>query len=124
MLRSVLSVAIGGMLGSVFRFLAVSFFVSLIPLTFPIGTLIVNIVGCFVMGGVVGLSERYLWIQHDWRMFLTVGFCGGFTTFSAFAFESVELLIDKYYWTFGTYFLASSVLCLGAAFIGLILTRS
>ena len=112
------------MIGSVFRFLGVGLVVNLLPFTFPFGTLVVNVVGCFVMGAAVGFSERYVWIHHDWRMFLTAGFCGGFTTFSAFAFENVELLLDKDYLTFAAYSTASFVLCLLAAFCGLTLTRS
>jgi len=121
--RTILFVGIGGMLGSICRYLMVTLVVSLLPFTFPFGTFAVNVIGSFVMGTVVGLAEQYLWMQHDWRIFLTAGFCGGFTTFSAFAFENVELLIDKNYWTFGAYSLSSFVLCVGAAFLGLLLTR-
>ena len=124
MSRSIVLVAVGGMIGSVFRFLSVSLIVSLLPFTFPFGTFLVNVIGCFIMGASVGLAERYIWIHDDWRMFLTAGFCGGFTTFSAFAFENVELLLDKNYGTFAAYTIASFVLCLVAAFVGLILTRS
>lgn len=124
MTRNVVFVALGGMIGCVGRFLLVSLVVNLLPFKFPFGTLFVNILGCFVMGAVVGLAERYLWIHHEWRMFLTAGFCGGFTTFSAFAFENVELLLDKSYLTFGAYSLASFLLCLAAVFGGLILARN
>lgn len=122
--RSILFVAVGGMIGSVCRFLAAGFIVTLLPFTFPFGTFIVNISGCFIMGAAVGLAERYLWIHHDWRMFLTAGFCGGFTTFSAFAFENVQLLLDKNYSTFAVYSIATFVVCLCATFAGLMLTRS
>ena len=124
MSRSILFVAVGGMIGSVCRFLSVAFVVSLLPFTFPFGTFLVNLVGCFVMGASVGLAERYIGMHHDWRIFLTAGFCGGFTTFSAFAFENVELLLDKNYGTFAAYTVASFIFCLIAAFVGLILTRS
>lgn len=124
MSRSILFVAVGGLIGSVGRFLTTSFVVSLLPFTFPFGTFIVNIAGCFIMGAAVGLAERYIWIHHDWRMFLTAGFCGGFTTFSAFAFENIELLLDKSYGTFAAYSIVTFVACLGATFAGLILTRS
>ena len=124
MSRSILFVAVGGMIGSVCRFLAVSVIVQLLPFTFPLGTFIVNVAGCVIMGAAVGLAERYIWIHHDWRMFLTAGFCGGFTTFSAFAFENIELLLDKNYATFAAYSIASFVACLSATFVGLILTRS
>ena len=124
MSRSILFVAFGGLIGSVCRFLTASFVVTMLPFTFPFGTFVVNIIGCFIMGAAVGLAERYIWIHHDWRMFLTAGFCGGFTTFSAFAFENIELLLDKNYATFAAYSIASFVVCLGATFVGLILTRS
>lgn len=122
--RNILFVALGGMIGSVGRFLLVSLAANLLPYQFPIGTFLVNVAGSFVMGAAVGLAERHLWFHHEWRIFLTAGFCGGFTTFSAFAFENTELLLDKNYVLFGAYSLATFVLCLTAAFLGLILTRS
>ena len=122
--RNIIFVALGGMLGSAGRFLLVSGVVTLFPTTFPLGTFIVNIAGCFAMGAAVGIAERYLWFHHEWRMFLTAGFCGGFTTFSAFAFENVELLLDKNYATFAAYSTTSFVLCISAALLGLILLRS
>ena len=124
MSRDILFVAFGGMIGCVCRFLAVSFVVRLLPFTFPFGTFVVNVIGCFVMGAAVGLAERYLWMHHEWRMFLTAGFCGGFTTFSAFAFENVELLLDKNYTIFAGYSLASFVFCLVATFVGLTVVRN
>ena len=124
MSRNILYVAIGGMIGSVARFLLVSLVVNLLPYTFPFGTFFVNILGSFVIGAAVGLAERYAWFHDEWRIFLTAGFCGGFTTFSAFAFENVELLLDKNYGTFAAYSLASFVICILAALAGLMLFRS
>ena len=124
MSRTIMFVAIGGMIGSVCRFLSVTLIAGLLPFAFPFGTFVVNVIGCFAMGTAVGMAERYVWIHHDWRAFVTAGFCGGFTTFSAFAFENVELLLDKNYSTFAIYSIASFVLCLAAAFAGLVLTRN
>ena len=122
--RTIVFVGIGGMIGSVCRFLSYALAAHFLPFAFPFGTLAVNILGSLVMGAAFGLSERLAWIDQDWRMFLTAGFCGGFTTFSAFAFENVELLIDKHYTTFAAYSIASFALCLAAAFVGLVITRS
>jgi CrcB protein len=123
MIRNVFLVALGGMLGSVGRFLFVTAFVNFLPYTFPFGTFFVNVLGSFAMGAVVGLAERHAWFDQGWRVFLTAGFCGGFTTFSAFAFENVELLMDKNYGTFAVYSIASFVLCVAAALVGLMLTK-
>jgi CrcB protein len=122
--RTIIFVAIGGMIGCAARFLSVSLLVKLLPYSFPFGTFAVNVLGCFAMGAAVGLSERYLWIDHDWRMFLTAGFCGGFTTFSAFALENVELLQNRDYLTFAAYAISSFIMCLLATFAGMVLTRS
>ena len=124
MSKNILFVAIGGMLGSVGRFVLVGLIVNLLPYTFPFGTFLVNILGCFVMGAVVGLAERHAGFHNEWRVFLTAGFCGGFTTFSAFAFENAQLLLDKSYGTFAIYSIASFVVCLAAALAGLMLFRS
>ena len=124
MYRTILFVATGGMLGTVCRFLAVPVVVKILPFSFPFGTFFVNLIGCAIMGAVVGFAERSLWFHQDWRVFLTAGFCGGFTTFSAFAFENVELLMSRNYAVFAAYSIASFALCILAAYLGLLLTRS
>jgi fluoride exporter len=62
--------------------------------TFPAGTLVVNLLGCFLLGGVGQYSLAHISIPADWRIGLTVGFFGAFTTFSTFSWETVHLLDD------------------------------
>lgn len=124
MSRNILFVAIGGMLGSVGRYLLVAFAVQLLPSTFPVGTFLVNMLGSFLIGAAVGFAERNFWFHASWRIFITAGFCGGFTTFSAFAFENVELILNKSYGTFAFYSITTFVMCIIAALGGLMLTRS
>ena len=123
MSRNILFVAIGGMLGSVGRFILVTLAVQLFPSTFPFGTFLVNVIGSFVMGAAAGFAERNLWLSSPWRVFITAGFCGGFTTFSAFAFENVDLLLNKSYGTFALYSSTTFVVCLLVALAGLMITR-
>jgi CrcB protein len=61
---------------------------------FPVGTLVVNLLGCFLLGVVGQYSLMHLWIPPGWRLGLTVGFFGAFTTFSTFSWETVHLLDD------------------------------
>jgi fluoride exporter len=83
----------------------------------------VNVLGCLIIGVVFGLSERFDWMTPEWRFFLATGFCGGFTTFSAFALENIILLQNRDYFTFAIYAVLSFALCLAAAFTGLLITR-
>ncbi len=123
MIKTLVIIGIGGLLGSVCRYL-VSFYVTKnIPAAFPYGTFIVNITGCLLIGLIYGFSERFSWVTPEWRLFLATGFCGGFTTFSAFAFENTRLLQTGQYLTFGLYSIASFALGLLAVFAGLSIAK-
>ncbi|HSF07944.1 MAG TPA: fluoride efflux transporter CrcB [Nitrospirales bacterium] len=88
-------IGLGGFLGSVGRFVISGFFNRLSPaLAFPIGTLAVNILGCFLIGLLHGLAESRNMLGMDTRIFLFIGVLGGFTTYSTFGFESLALLKD------------------------------
>lgn len=123
MLRTLLLVGAGGFLGSVSRFLASRFFQSNFQSAFPLGTFIVNISGCFLIGLIYGLSERSVTFGTGWKMFLTAGFCGGFTTFSTFANENLALLRDGAFFHFFLYTGLSIFLGIAATFIGIIITK-
>ena len=90
----------------------------------PYGTLTVNIVGCLVIGIVYGLSERFHLLTPNWRLFLATGICGGFTTFSSFAYENVTMLQQSNYIGFAVYSISSFVLCLLAAFAGISIIKN
>jgi CrcB protein len=94
-LPQLLWVGVGGFLGSVGRFVVAGFFNRLSPaLAFPIGTLAVNILGCFLIRLLYGLAESRNILGTDTRIFLFIGVLGGFTTYSTFGFESLALLKD------------------------------
>jgi CrcB protein len=123
MIKTILLIGTGGFLGSVFRFLASRFMQNNLPSAFPFGTFSVNIVGCFIIGLIFGLSEKSTLLTNGWKMFLAVGFCGGFTTFSTFANENLALLRDSEFFYFFVYTILSVVLGISATFLGVLITK-
>jgi CrcB protein len=122
--RNVLLVGVGGFVGSVARYLVAVLFANQFSSVFPFATLTVNVVGCFLIGIIFALSDRGNILSPEWRVLLTTGFCGGFTTFSTFSYESLRLLQDGEYLYVGAYVFASVVVGLAATYVGIILIRS
>ena len=113
MLLNCMFVGIGGAIGSIFRYI-----IGLIPVKpqsgFPLTTLIINIIGAFCIGLIVALAGRNKNIDPTIILFLKVGFCGGFTTFSTFSLETTGLLQSGSYATAFLYMLLSFILCVSA----------
>ncbi|WP_019209212.1 fluoride efflux transporter CrcB [Yersinia massiliensis] len=102
MFNTLLAVFIGGGAGSVARWLVSMKLNSLSP-NIPVGTLIVNLVGAFIIGLTLALFTRLTHIDPVWKLLITTGFCGGLTTFSTFSVEVVYLIQDgKLGWAAGT----------------------
>ena len=116
-------VALGGALGSVSRFLLGPALQRAFNATFPVGTLFINVVGSLILGFVLGLAAEGVDVRLEARAFIAIGFCGGFTTFSTFSYEAVRLLEDGEGSRAALYILASVVLSICAAFIGLVAAR-
>jgi fluoride exporter len=123
MIKTLLLVGTGGFFGSVSRFLASRFMQNYFPSAFPFGTFFVNITGCFLIGLIYGFSERSSLLTSNWKLFLAVGFCGGFTTFSTFANENLALLRDGEFFNFLLYTSLSVFLGIAATFIGVLITK-
>ncbi|OVZ91845.1 fluoride efflux transporter CrcB [Yersinia alsatica] len=102
MFNTLLAVFIGGGVGSVARWL-VSMKLNSLSSNIPVGTLIVNLVGAFIIGLALALFTRMTHIDPVWKLLITTGFCGGLTTFSTFSVEVVYLIQDgKLAWAAGT----------------------
>lgn len=123
MLKTLLFIGTGGFIGSISRFLASRFMQNTFPSALPLGTFFVNISGCFLIGLIYGISERSALFTSGWKMFLTVGFCGGFTTFSTFANENLAMLRDGDFFHFMLYSGLSVFLGIGATLLGIFITK-
>jgi CrcB protein len=121
-MNTILLIFVGGGLGSVARYLLGSWITRIYPHAFPLGTLTVNIVACFLVGvlaGLVGQSSK----EEFFRSALIVGFCGGFSTFSAFTLESAKLFNSGLPGQMGLYIIASLLACVASTFVGVWLAR-
>ena len=85
--------------------------------------MLINVLACFVLGLVVGLADHRQIITIQSRLFWMVGFCGGFSTFSAFSFESLTLIQQGSNWTNIVYVALSLILCLAATYIGVLIVK-
>lgn len=123
MLKSILIAGIGGFIGTVLRFLLSKYVQIHIMSSFPWATFIINIVGCFAIGLIYGLSEKGNFLSSDLRLFLTVGICGGFTTYSSFSNEMFILLQNRELIRFLLYSGLSFTLGLFFVFLGRLITK-
>lgn len=108
----------GSGIGGFCRYLVQDFVYKQKPTVFPLGTFIVNIIGCFIIGILAGFVEKENVLSTEWRLALITGFCGGFTTFSSFGLENMNLLRNGNYLYFGLYTLLSIVVGFAAVFAG------
>lgn len=123
MLKIALIIGTGGFVGTVSRYITYKIVESNFASDFPLGTFIVNIIGCLTIGILYGITERGNAITEEWRLFLTVGFCGGFTTFSAFANENFLMLKETEFLLAIMYAGVSILLGIGAVYIGNLATK-
>ena len=124
MLRTILLVGTGGFIGSVMRYLVQVYVEKGLMSTFPYGTLLANVAGSFIIGMVFALAEKGSLLSAEWRIFLAVGVCGGFTTFSSFAYNNFTMIKEnsfgQLFWNVG----GSLFLGILAVYLGIIFLRA
>ncbi len=118
-----LYVAVGSAIGGMSRYLMGGLIQRLLDTTFPAGTLLINISGSFLLGAILRYAIETPTLSPEIRAFLTIGFCGGYTTFSTFSYETVALLEDGEWTRAGLYVGASVLLSLLGVFLGFALAR-
>ena len=121
-MKSFLLVFLGGGLGSTWRYLVASA-MNQYSKVLPFGTFTVNILGCLLIGMILGYAQRENTLTSNQTLLLATGFCGGFTTFSAFANENLELIKNGEIFNFSVYTIGSILVGVLAVFIGFYLTN-
>ena len=122
MIKSILAVGAGSFLGGAGRYL-ISLAMKGLSKGFPWATLTVNLAGCFLIGLLWGVFSKNGADGSHWALFLTVGLCGGFTTFSTFSKEALVMLQDGNVWSFAAYVAISVIAGIALVALGYFLTR-
>lgn len=123
MLRTVLLIALGGSIGSVLRYLTTVFVQKYYVSVFPLATFITNVAGCFIIGLFAGWLAKNQLSDSGLKWFFITGFCGGYTTFSAFGYENISLLQNNHTGLTFLYIGTSIITGLAAVWFGLFLVK-
>jgi len=118
-----LLIGTGGFLGSVLRYWTSVNAYKVFGEKFPYGTFVVNALGCLLIGFIAEISENRFLVSPEIRIFLMIGFLGGYTTFSTFGYETFVLLQDKDYLTAFANIFLSVIVCLASVWIGTIIAK-
>ena len=123
-MKDFLAISIAAILGANLRYLLSRVASRELGPVFPFGTLIINIVGSFIVGlFVIWTTERVL-VDPRWRLLVVVGFCGSFTTFSSYAFETMSFFEQGQWGLMAANILGNNLLCLAGALAGMALARA
>ena len=121
-IRNIIAVGAGSFIGGIARYL-VSLAMKGISKGFPLATLLVNLLGCLIIGLLWGFLSRNASESTSWGLFLTVGLCGGFTTFSTFSKEALTMLQTGQIWGFASYIALSTLAGIALVALGYYIGR-
>jgi CrcB protein len=116
-------IALGAVVGASARYFLSGYVARSFPSSFPYGTLLINISGSFVLGLFLALTSERLLVDVKWRWLVAIGFCGSYTTFSSYAFETFALLEQGQWFLVASNVIASNLFCLASVAAGAAVAR-
>ncbi len=122
-MKNYLLVAVGSAIGGMTRFFLSNLVYKFLSPYFPFGTLVVNVIGSFIIGIIIFYLDAQELISYQTRILLTIGFCGGLTTFSTFTYETFSLMKDSEYLLAFLNIILSIILTLSAIFTAFIISK-
>jgi CrcB protein len=122
-LQTILLISIGAILGANLRYFVGQYLAKMIPSSLPYGTLLINATGSFILALFLVWTTERVFADPRWRLIIAVGFCGGYTTFSSYAYETFALLENGQWLTCALNILANNALCLIGTVLGAMLAR-
>lgn len=122
-MRAYLWVSLGAILGANLRYFVSRLAAKLLSINFPYGTLLINITGSFILGLFMIWTTERVFVDPKWRWLVAIGFCGAYTTFSSYAFETIAYFEQGHWSLLALNILSNNVLCLGAVIAGAALAR-
>ena len=117
-------ISVGAVVGACARYFLGRFVTRTVTASFPYGTLLINVTGSFLLGLFLVWSTERALPDPKWRLLIAIGFCGSYTTFSSYAFESFSLFEQGHYLLFAYNVLANNMLCLAGVLAGAVIARS
>ena len=117
-------ISLGAVVGASARYFVSRFVARVVSASFPYGTLLINITGSFILGLFLVWSTERALPDPRWRLLVAIGFCGSYTTFSSYAFESFSLFEQGHYLLFASNVVLSNALCLAGVLAGAMIARS
>src|SRR5579859_2304567 len=123
-MRDSLWISLGAIAGANLRYLLGRLSIRFLDSSFPYATLFINVTGSLILGFfLTWTAERVLVTDQKWRMLIAIGFCGAYTTFSSYAFETMAFFQQGQWWPFTANILSNNVLCLAGVLAGAALAR-
>jgi CrcB protein len=123
-LKDFLAISVAAILGANLRYVLSRFAAKEFGPVFPYGTLVINVLGSFIVGLFITWTTERVLIDPRWRLLVVVGFCGSFTTFSSYAFESMSFFEQGQYGLMLANIFSNNLLCLGGALAGVASARA